>query len=261
MVAIGSTGSGPVAGEPGPLPPAAAHAAADRLKPLVAAVPPSLAEPDGGSDPAEPESCGGAVPLDGGVAARVRWLAAPSNAAWLAQALAHPDLVLLDHAHCERKAAGVALQLMFRYPGDGPLAAVLSPLAREELVHFERVQALLARRRIPLRPLAAPPYGAALTALVRRSEPDRMLDSFLVAGLIEARSHERMALLAAHSPDAELRDLYGDLLTSEARHFGIYWLLCERRFPRDRVATRLVELAAVEAQLLTGLHREARMHS
>jgi tRNA-(ms[2]io[6]A)-hydroxylase len=161
----------------------------------------------------------------------VRWLAAPSNAAWLAQALAHPDLVLLDHAHCERKAAGVALQLMFRYPGDGQLAAVLSPLAREELEHFERVQALLARRRIPLRPLAAPPYGAALTALVRRAEPDRMLDSFLVAGLIEAR------------------------------HFGIYWLLCERRFPRERVEARLVELAAAEAQLLNGLHREARMHS
>ena len=261
MVAIGSTGSGPVAAEPGPLHPATARAAADRLKPRVAAVPPSLAESDGGSDPAEPESCGGAEPPVAGVAARVRWLASPSKAAWLAQALAHPDLVLLDHAHCERKAAGVALQLMFRYPGDGQLAAVLSPLAREELEHFERVQALLARRRIPLRPLAAPPYGAALTALVRRSEPDRMLDSFLVAGLIEARSHERMALLAAHSPDAELRELYGDLLTSEARHFGIYWLLCERRFPRDRVATRLVELAAAEAQLLTGLHREARMHS
>ena len=203
----------------------------------------------------------GSQPPFGGMAARVLWLAAPSNAAWLAQALAHPDLVLLDHAHCERKAAGVALQLMFRYPGDGQLAEVLSPLAREELEHFERVQVLLARRGIPLRPLAAPPYGAALSALVRRSEPDRMLDSFLVAGLIEARSHERMALLAAHSPDPELRELYGDLLTSEARHFGIYWLLCERRFPRDRVAARLVELAAAEAQLLNGLHREARMHS
>lgn len=200
-------------------------------------------------------------PPVGGLAARVRWLAAPSGPAWLAQALAHPDLVLLDHAHCERKAAGVALQLMFRYPGDGELAAVLSPLAREELEHFERVQALLARRGIPLRPLAAPPYGAALTAQVRRAEPDRMLDSFLVAGLIEARSHERMALLAAHSPDPELRELYGDLLTSEARHFGLYWVLCERRWPRDRVVARLADLAAAEAHLLSCLHPEARMHS
>ena len=207
------------------------------------------------------EAAAGGEEAAGGVAARVRWLAAPSGAAWLAQALADPDLVLLDHAHCERKAAGVALQLMFRYPGDGALAAVLSPLAREELEHFERVQALLAQRGIPLRPLAAPPYGAALTALVRRSEPDRMLDSFLVAGLIEARSHERMALLAAHSPDSGLRELYSDLLTSEARHFGIYWLLCERRWPRDKVVARLAELAAAEAELLSGLHPEARMHS
>lgn len=223
-----------------------------------------LPGPAAARDPEKPARVATAVgsrPPGEGVAARVRWLAAPSGAAWLEQALAHPDLVLLDHAHCERKAAGVALQLMFRYPGDGELAAVLSPLAREELEHFERVQALLARRGLPLRPLAAPPYGAALSALVRRAEPERMLDSFLVAGLIEARSHERMALLATHSPDPELRELYGDLLTSEARHFGLYWVLCERRFPRERVVARLGELAAAETALLATLHPEARMHS
>ncbi|MBD2549674.1 tRNA-(ms[2]io[6]A)-hydroxylase [Microcystis elabens FACHB-917] len=194
-------------------------------------------------------------------AARVRWLAAPSSVAWLEQALAHPDLLLIDHAHCERKAAGAALQLMFRYPSDGELAAVLSPLAREELEHFERVQALLERRGTGLRALAAPPYGAALAALVRRQEPERMLDSFLVAGLIEARSHERMALLAAHSPDAELRSLYADLLASEARHFGLYWLLCERRWARPVVTDRLTALAASEAEILSSLHPQPRMHS
>ncbi len=194
-------------------------------------------------------------------AARVKWLAVPSSAAWLEQALAHPELLLIDHAHCERKAAGAALQLMFRYPSDGELAAVLSPLAREELEHFERVQALLERRGLHLRALPAPPYGAALAALVRRSEPERMLDSFLVAGLIEARSHERMALLAAQSPDLELRTLYGDLLASEARHFGLYWLLCERRWPRPLVAGRLAELAHREAAILASLHPQPRMHS
>jgi tRNA-(ms[2]io[6]A)-hydroxylase len=191
----------------------------------------------------------------------VRWLAAPTRREWLEQVCAAPDLLLIDHAHCERKAAGAALQLMFRYPSDGDLARVLSPLAREELEHFERVQALLDRRGIPLRPLAAPPYGAALARLVRRQEPGRMLDSLLVAGLIEARSHERMALLAAHSPDAELRSLYGELLASEARHFGIYWVLCERRWPRQAVIERLQVLAAEEAALLSRLHPQPRMHS
>lgn len=194
-------------------------------------------------------------------AARIRWLAAPSSAAWLQQALDHPELLLIDHAHCERKAAGAALQLMFRYPGDAELAAVLSPLAREELEHFERVLALLQRRGIALRPLPAPPYGGELGKAVRRREPERMLDSFLVAGLIEARSHERMALLAEHGGDPELRELYADLLASEARHFGLYWLLCERRWPRPQVIERLEQLAALEVSLLASLHSEPRMHS
>jgi tRNA-(ms[2]io[6]A)-hydroxylase len=196
--------------------------------------------------------------------ARVRWLASASSASWLAQANARPDLVLIDHAHCERKAAGVALQLMFRYPSDEALGAALSPLAREELEHFELVLQLLQRRGIALRPLPAPAYGATLTASVRKGEPERMLDSFLVAGLIEARSHERMALLAAHSPDPELRALYGELLASEARHFGLYWCLCEERFGREVTVARLQELAAVEVQALTGRLAQAdavRMHS
>ena len=193
--------------------------------------------------------------------ARVKWLHAPSSAAWLEQAIAHPDLVLLDHALCERKAASTALQLLFRYPADEELAAVLSPLAREELEHFERVLALMRQRGIALKPLPAPPYGSSLVALVRRQDPERKLDSFLVAGLIEARSHERMALLAAHSPDPELRQLYGDLLASEARHFGLYWVLCEARFPRAQVVERLEQLAEAEAAILAPLHPQPRMHS
>jgi tRNA-(ms[2]io[6]A)-hydroxylase len=70
-----------------------------------------------------------------------------------------------------------------------------------------------------------------------------------------------MALLAAQSPDPELAALYGSLLTSEARHFGIYWVLCERRWPRAVISARLVELAAAEAELLATLHPEPRMHS
>ena len=196
--------------------------------------------------------------------ARVKWLAAASSASWLEQASARPDLVLIDHAHCERKAAGVALQLMFRYPSDEALGAALSRLAREELEHFELVLELLQRRGLALRPLPAPAYGASLTAAVRKGDPERMLDSFLVAGLIEARSHERMALLAAHSPDPELRALYGELLASEARHFGLYWCLCEERFGREATVARLQELAALEVQALTGQLVQAdavRMHS
>ncbi len=202
--------------------------------------------------------------IHGEAPARVKWLAAPTSSAWVDQAIARPDLVLIDHAHCERKAAGVALQLMFRYPSDRELGERLSPLAREELAHFERVLALMGQRGIAPRPLPAPAYGAALKARVRREEPGRLLDTLLMAGLIEARSHERMALLATHSPDPELRGLYGDLLASEARHFGLYWLLAEARCGREALVARLEELAGAESEALQGtLHDPAlvRMHS
>ena len=88
-----------------------------------------------------------------------------------------------------------------------------------------------------------------------------MLDSFLVAGLIEARSHERMKLLSIHSPDIELRNLYADLLKSEARHFGVYWQLAYKRFDRNTLTSRLEELAKVESDALVKMHHEPRMHS
>ena len=182
----------------------------------------------------------------------IRWLVRPSSRRWLEQAIAQPEHLLIDHAHCERKAAGAALQLMFRYPSNELLAAVLSPLAQEELAHFDRVLTLLQKRGIALRPLAAPPYGAQLAGQIRKQEPLRQLDTFLVAGLIEARSHERMALLASNHPDQELRELYGNLLSSEAKHFGLYWILCERYWPRPQIIERLEQLALAEVAALTG---------
>jgi tRNA-(ms[2]io[6]A)-hydroxylase len=191
----------------------------------------------------------------------IRWLASTTSEAWLQQALAHPHELLVDHAHCERKAAGAALQLLFRYPSAEDLALVLAPLIREEMEHFERVVTLLQRRGVALRPLPAPPYGARLAAEVRRQEPQRQLDSFLVAGLIEARSHERLGLLARRCADPELRQLWAELLASEARHFGVYWLLAEARWPRAQLSERLEQLAAVEAAVLADLWPQPRMHS
>lgn len=196
--------------------------------------------------------------------ATIKWLTAPTSDVWLEQAIAHPLELLIDHAHCERKAAGAVVQLMFRYLCEPGLGEVLSPLAREELEHFERVLTLIKARGRYLEPLPAPPYGAALAKQIRRNEPERMLDSFLVAGLIEARSHERMSLLAAHMQDEELRQLYADLLASEARHFGLYWLESKKRFPIETVEARLKELSITEAQILSGIPavgRDIRFHS
>ena len=192
---------------------------------------------------------------------KIRWLIDETSEDWINLAISNPMEILLDHAHCERKAAGVALQLMFRYVSEPGLSEVLSPLAREELEHFERVLSILNARGRKLKKLASPPYAAILAKNIGKDEPIRMLDSFLVAGLIEARSHERMKLLSIHSPDIELRNLYSELLTSEARHFGIYWKLANERFERGLLTSRLEALARVESDALTELHQEPRMHS
>jgi len=192
---------------------------------------------------------------------KIRWLINKTSEDWIDLAISNPMEILLDHAHCERKAAGVALQLMFRYVSEPGLSEVLSPLAREELEHFERVLSILNSRGKKLQKLASPPYGEILSKNIRKDEPLRMLDSFLVAGLIEARSHERMKLLSIHSPDIELRNLYADLLKSEAKHFGIYWKLADERFDRNILTSRLEELAKVESDALLEMHHEPRMHS
>lgn len=193
--------------------------------------------------------------------ATIRFLKCPTQAAWIEQAVSNLDEVLLDHSHCERKAAGVALNMMFRYPAHGTLLKALTAIAQEELEHFEQVNQILEKRSVKLRPLQPAPYGAGLKAQIRRQEPERKLDSMLVAALIEARSHERLGLLADHCGDPKLSKFYRALMASEARHYGAYWLLATQEYDRDVVNQRLEELATVESELLDTLHFAPRVHS
>jgi tRNA-(ms[2]io[6]A)-hydroxylase len=195
------------------------------------------------------------------IPATIKFLKQPTTSAWIEQALAHLDLVLLDHSHCERKAAGVALNLIFRYGSNAKLVRTLTAIAREELDHFEQVNQILDKRGIPLSPLSAPPYGAGLKAQIRLNEPNRLLDSLLVSALIEARSHERLGLLATHCPEPQLRKLYQSLMTSEARHYGAYWVLATTYFAQELVNPRLEALSQIESALLSTLHPEPRIHS
>jgi len=191
----------------------------------------------------------------------IKFLQQPTSSAWVEQAIAHLDTLLLDHSHCERKAAGVALNLMFRYPSNAKLVRALTAIAQEELEHFEQVNQWLDRRNISLAPLSSPPYAAGLKAQIRSQEPHRLLDSLLISGLIEARSHERLGLLADHCPDPALAQFYRGLMASEARHYGLYWTLATTYCDRTTVTQRLEELAVVESQLLSTLHPEPRIHS
>ncbi len=188
-------------------------------------------------------------------------LALQTDPAWVQRVAPHVDELLVDHAHCEKKAAGAAIKLLFAYPHHRFLQEPLARLAREELTHFERVLALLDRRGITYRSLPPSPYGARLHAHVRRDEPGRAIDVLLVAALIEARSCERMRVLSEHLPDPELAKLFGDLLAEEARHHGVYLELAMRLADAGGVRERLAELADVEAAILRDPPPFPRLHT
>lgn len=190
-------------------------------------------------------------------------LATPTRAEWIEQALANIDTVLLDHAHCEKKAASTAINLIFRYAHIPDLQRPLSELAREELRHFELLLGLLEARGLPFHRLRPAPYAGRLLSAVRATEPHRLVDTLLACSLIEARSCERMRLLAEHLSEPDLARMYRGLLASEARHHTGYveLALAVAQDEATAVHARLEELARHEAEVLAELHPYPRIHS
>lgn len=169
--------------------------------------------------------------------------------------------VLLDHAHCEKKAASTALGLIFKHQDRPELCAQLSALAREELEHFERCLDLLRDRGIAFGRLTPSPYAKRLHGACRTEEPAKSVDVLLCCGLIEARSCERMKILSETLPDTELAAFYGELLASEARHHTTYVDLACLFEERPQVMARLEELSQFEAEVIASAPAEARLHS
>ncbi len=188
-------------------------------------------------------------------------LAAPTRSSWTERALDNLDAVLLDHAHCEKKAAGTAVRLLFRYPQQALLQEPLSRLAREELGHFEEVLRLMQQRGVAFGRQRPSPYAGKLRQRLRPQHPEQLIDTLLCCALIEARSCERFGLLAEQVPDAELARFYAGLLAAEARHHRLYVDLAEQLADPASVRVRLLELSEWEAQVVAADSPIVRMHS
>jgi tRNA-(ms[2]io[6]A)-hydroxylase len=190
-------------------------------------------------------------------------LRSESDARWLRQVDWRLDEILIDHAHCERKAASTAMNLINAYTEHRDLCHEMKRIIEEELEHFEMVLELLDQREIPFRRLASPPYGRELNRLVASREPQRAVDRLLVASLIEARSCERFRLLAQHvkDRDPQLADFYSGLFESEARHHTTYVRLAEDFADRRSVRKRLDQLSERECEIIAAGCELPRMHS
>lgn len=182
---------------------------------------------------------------------------------WAESQLPHLAELLVEQAHLEKKAAACALNFLFRLPPQSEVHKSLSVLAREELVHLERTLRLLAARGIPFGTLAPSAYAAKLKAGAATTMPLRLVDELVIAGIIESRSHERMALLAeacaASAPD--VATFYRELCEAEARHEQVYLDLAALLVPPDVVAARTAAMRQHEATVLRGLPWSKHLHS
>lgn len=177
------------------------------------------------------------------------------------------DRVLVDHAHCEMKAAANAISLATRWPATTQVARALTAIAEEELAHFRLVLAELDARAIDLGVPASDEYAAKLRKLATSSGPKTpkgsLADRLLVGALIEARSCERFRLLAEAlvAKDARLSTFYDELFVAEARHYTtLVDLAIDVGGDEDLVRARLAELAKREGRLAAELGERATIH-
>ena len=182
---------------------------------------------------------------------------------WFDASAADLPALLSDHLHCERKAAENALSLVRRYPHRGASVDKLARLAHEETSHVIQVGALMARRGWTPRTDTPNRYARGLLAEVRGREPGRLFDALLVAAFIEARSHERLQLLAqgfAGDGKDELAAFYQVLANAEERHAEIFVELARPLLPAADADARIDELAQRETEILAALPHASRIH-
>lgn len=187
--------------------------------------------------------------------------------AWLDEAINNLDILMQDHANCEKKAASTAMNLMFRYSFFPDLQIKLAQLVREEMLHYEQVLELMAKRGQKWDGLSAGRYAGGLRKEIRTYEPEALIDVLVVGAFVEARSCERFHALAPRVDD-ELGRYYRYLLKSESRHFEDYLALAldvaktaKMKNPKEDIQQRIDHIREVEKNLILTPDDTFRFHS
>ncbi len=187
-----------------------------------------------------------------------QFLPCSTPALWVEQAVENLDILLIDHAQCEKKAASTAMNLMYRYVDRTELLKKMSQLAREELLHFEQVVNILEEREIPYTHLTASRYASGLRKHVRKGKYE-LIDVLIIGAFIEARSCERFMALIPHLDEA-LAKYYRSLVRSEGRHYQDYLALA-RLYTDEPIDDRIAFFAEIEKELIEADDDTFRFHS
>ena len=197
----------------------------------------------------------------------LEFLKVDTPTSWINSVASNLDVLLIDHANCEKKAANSALSITFRYVEYPDLIKHMSKLAREELRHFEQVIDLMLDLEVEYKPLSPSRYASALHKEISKEEPYRLIDTLICAAVVEARSCERFAAVSGEVP-AKIAEFYRFLLNSEARHFRDYIELARSYAKRERrkicgdyVGRRTEVFLDLDTELITRPDEEFRFHS
>jgi tRNA-(ms[2]io[6]A)-hydroxylase len=190
----------------------------------------------------------------------------PSPPGWLDAVFADFDSFLQDHASCEKKASGMALNIASHYPDQPTLVSAMADLAVEELGHYREVIRLLIERGVTPGPDRKDAYVRALNGEIRRGPDFFLLDRLLVAAIIERRGNERFGLIAARLPESalpgadRLAAFYRAITSSEGRHWQLFVDLAETHCEGMAIAARLEELVTLERGFMLAQPFEPALH-
>ncbi|HJF29024.1 tRNA-(ms[2]io[6]A)-hydroxylase [Acinetobacter sp. RF15A] len=197
----------------------------------------------------------------------IGFLGCETPQAWLNEALNNLDILMQDHANCEKKAASTAMNLMFRYSFFVDLQVKLAQLVREEMLHYEQVLEFMSKRGQQWIGLSAGRYAGGLRKEIRTYEPEALIDVLIIGAFVEARSCERFYALAP-LVDEELGRYYRYLLKSESRHYEDYLALAmdvaktaKWKNPEENIQSRIEHIREVEKNLILSPDELFRFHS
>jgi tRNA-(ms[2]io[6]A)-hydroxylase len=186
----------------------------------------------------------------------------PTDPRWVNIAEKNIDEILIDHAHCEQKAASTAISLIVSFPEYTDLVQEMIALVKEEMSHFKMVLDRLVKRGVTLGRDRKDEYvGKLLTFFPKGgSRTNQMVHRLLYAALIEARSCERFRLLSENLQDPELAKFYRDLMVSEANHYTLFLGFAREYGDRTEVDEKWEALLEFEADIMKDLGDKQLIH-
>lgn len=186
----------------------------------------------------------------------------PTDPRWVNIAEKNIDEILIDHAHCELKAASTANSLIMSFPEYSDLVTEMVALVKEEMSHFKMVHERLLNRNVTLGQDRKDVYVNNLLKFFPKggSRTTQLVHRLLYAALIEARSCERFRLLSENIKDPELAKFYRDLMASEANHYTLFLGFARNYGDREEVDKKWNNLLDFEAELMKDLGTQETIH-